>query len=133
MLLILIVLLMKPTVGRAESSEVQDAIEEPKIVRVYKGSPAPFDGALVPFNTLKRYEEFRLNYEIYKKDYENYGPIHNDTATQSSDKWAYTIMGILSGAVLGVAVFTDASRETKNMALVTGSLGVMTSFVLLVW
>lgn len=124
---------MKQTVGRAESSEIQDVIEEPKITRVYKGAPAPFDGALVPFNTLKRYEEFRLNYEIYKKDYENYGPIKDSLASTKTDKLAYTIMGVLSGAILGAALFTDASRETKNIALVTGSLGVVTTFVLLAW
>lgn len=119
----------------ANALEVPEA-EDPKesqIVRIYKGQAAQFDGALVPFNTLKRYEEFRLNYEIYKKDYENYGPIKTDTGSSGSDKWAFAVMGILSGAILGVALFTDTSRETKNMALTVGSLGVVTSFVILVW
>lgn len=124
---------MKPTVGKAENSEIADLIEEPKIVRVYKGQAAPWDGALLPFNTLKRYEEFRMNYEILKKDYENYGPIQDMSGPAPTDKWAYAVMGVLSGAIVGVALFTDSNREARNLALVTGSLGIVTTFVLLAW
>lgn len=117
--------------GNALEVPEAEEIKDPAIVRIYKGQAAEYDGALLPFNTLKAFVQYRHDYELMKQDYQNYGPIHAESGSVATDKWAFTAMGILSGAVVGVALLSSASPEVKNAALITGSIGIATSIVLL--
>lgn len=118
--------------GLANPVENYEA-DQPAAVRLYKGDNAPFSGALLNFETVKSYEKMRYDYEIWKKDYQNYGPINGVPQTAPSDRVAFTAMALVTGIAVGGAALGNASKEVQNIALATASLGIVTAIVILAW
>lgn len=108
------------------TSEIQDAINEPEITKLLKGDSAPFDGALMPFNTLKSFVEFRYNYERLKQDYISHGVIKDDTpAIRTIGSYI-----IVFGA--GMLIASALSSEDNRSGFVIGSAVAMATGITLV-
>lgn len=136
---ILIVSLMMSISGKARSdkarsesfgltTEIEDLTKDTKVVRLYKDQKAPFDGALVPFNTLRSFSEIRYNYEHLKDEYIKYG-IMDDDRSARRDFSTYGIIAFAS-ALIATAIVNDENRGT--MVLIS-SLGMAGSIAVLVF
>lgn len=100
--------------------------DEP-ITRLYKGQGAPYDGALMNFNTLKDFVEVRNDYEIMRKDYLDYGKIEKPDAYAQSDKIAFQVVMILGAGLLGAGCVTDSGGRGALIAV--GSAITIYSFI----
>ena len=111
----------------SQTSEIVDSIKEPQIEKLYKGEIAGFDGALVPFNTFKRYEEFRYSYEKFREEYIKFGLTDNEKPSIKKDIGLYGMV-FFAGALISASIANDHD-------LITGlsAVGLAGSIALLVW
>jgi hypothetical protein len=117
--------------GQAKSqttSEIDDEINRPQIIRLYKGDKATYDGALIPFNTLSNLNEIRYNYERLQTDYLKYGVIREDD-NFLKDVGKYGAI-IFASALVATSISADENRN--NMFIFTG-LGLAASLTILVF
>lgn len=96
---------------------------------VYKGDTVPFDGAIVPMQTLRKYDEFRLNYQLLKDEY----IVKGGDTTASWKDWkqdaARATLIVCGGLLMGSLVAQDPSA--RNVILIVGGVGVLGSAIVL--
>lgn len=98
------------------SSEGQD------IIKLYQGEVAPFSGALLPFQTLKKYQEYGTEYEMFKKDYIDYGAMEKPDSATEGDKIALQIVMIIGAGLIGAGLTSDSSVRGPLIAVGVGAV-----------
>jgi len=110
------------------TSEIQDAITEPKTVRLHKDQKAPFDGALIPFNDLSSFYKKAKDYDALREDYFKNGIITDDTeAIRTVGSYVIVFSAAL---LLGSAITTPDNRDSL---LIISSVAMATGITLVVF
>lgn len=112
--------------GLGMTTEVQDAIEEPKAVKMYKGDQAPYDGVLLPFNTVRSFVEYRHNYERLKEDYYKYGVVKDEPSVLET-------VSRYGAFIFAASLITSTliTAENKTGFIVVSAVGLSASVILL--
>ena len=119
-----------PTRLFANSDEIKDLSEDLSIVNINKGDVAKFTGALLPYNTFRRYEEFRMNYELLRYQYELNGDKDMGLIGGIKKDVALVVMFISAGILTGAVVSTSDRSVSNTIYIMAGGALVGSVLVL---
>lgn len=111
-------------------TEINDLYSDHPITKIHKGEAATFSGALLPFNTLRKYEDFRISYEELRNDYILNGPPERGFV-ESFKKDVASDLCILTGGILAGYLLASTSGDIRYIGLGTSFVFFLGSVLVL--